>query len=197
MIENLEKGDVADTIKVFFEKSKTLKPIKKSKLTNQEVDNLLENLSTRTKEDEQQHCLKNIASKCTYNDLKMVVRLIKHDLRINAGSKHILDALDPNAYEAFKASHNLKDVINRVQKRRSGELVKELSIKACLMTPVKPMLAEACKSVESAITKCPNGMYAEIKYDGERVQLHKKGDKFCYFSRSLKPVQVLVTQFNI
>lgn len=36
--------------------------------------------------------------------------------------------------------------------------------------------------------KCPNGMYAEIKYDGERVQVHKKGDHFCYFSRSLKPV---------
>lgn len=36
--------------------------------------------------------------------------------------------------------------------------------------------------------KCPNGMYSEIKYDGERVQVHKDGDHFSYFSRSLKPV---------
>lgn len=36
--------------------------------------------------------------------------------------------------------------------------------------------------------KCPNGMYSEIKYDGERVQVHKNGDIFSYFSRSLKPV---------
>lgn len=36
--------------------------------------------------------------------------------------------------------------------------------------------------------KCPNGMFSEIKYDGERVQVHKKGDHFSYFSRSLKPV---------
>ena len=36
--------------------------------------------------------------------------------------------------------------------------------------------------------KCPNGFYAEIKYDGERVQLHKRGNEFQYFSRSLKPV---------
>lgn len=36
--------------------------------------------------------------------------------------------------------------------------------------------------------KCPNGMYSEIKYDGERVQVHKNGDTFSYFSRSLKPV---------
>ena len=40
-----------------------------------------------------------------------------------------------------------------------------------------------------AMKKCPNGMYAEIKYDGERVQVHKQGDKFEYFSRSLKAVQ--------
>lgn len=36
--------------------------------------------------------------------------------------------------------------------------------------------------------KCPNGMFSEIKYDGERVQVHKNGDRFNYFSRSLKPV---------
>lgn len=36
--------------------------------------------------------------------------------------------------------------------------------------------------------KCPNGMYSEIKYDGERVQVHKQGDSFKYFSRALKPV---------
>lgn len=48
--------------------------------------------------------------------------------------------------------------------------------------------AEACKSIEYAMKKCPNGMYSEIKYDGERVQVHKNGDNFSYFSRSLKPV---------
>ena len=39
-----------------------------------------------------------------------------------------------------------------------------------------------------AFKKCPNGMYSELKYDGERVQLHKRGDEFKYYSRSLKPV---------
>jgi len=48
--------------------------------------------------------------------------------------------------------------------------------------------AEACRSIHQAMKKCPNGFYAEIKYDGERVQLHKKGSEFQYFSRSLKPV---------
>lgn len=46
----------------------------------------------------------------------------------------------------------------------------------------------ACKSVSMAFDKCPNGFFIEIKYDGERVQVHKKGSEFSYFSRSLKPV---------
>lgn len=46
----------------------------------------------------------------------------------------------------------------------------------------------ACGSVAKAFEKFPNGFFVEIKYDGERVQLHKKGMEFSYFSRSLKPV---------
>ena len=38
------------------------------------------------------------------------------------------------------------------------------------------------------LTNAGNGIYSEIKYDGERVQLHKRGQEICYFSRSLKPV---------
>lgn len=56
-----------------------------------------------------------------------------------------LDAVDPNAYDAFKASRNLGDVIDRVLKNHqdaangSGPR-KILSIEASLMTPVQPML---------------------------------------------------------
>lgn len=32
-------------------------------------------------------------------------------------------------------------------------------------------------------------MYVEIKYDGERVQLHKNGDELAFYSRNLKPVK--------
>ena len=48
-----------------------------------------------------------------------------------------------------------------------------------------------------AMKKCPNGMYAEIKYDGERVQVHKQGEKFVFYSRSLKPVQSHKVRFFI
>ncbi|KAM9210470.1 DNA ligase 3 isoform 1-T1 [Dugong dugon] len=193
MARDLEQGDVSETIRVFFEQSKSFPPAAKSLLTIQEVDEFLLQLSRLTKEDEQQQALQDIASRCTANDLKCIIRLIKHDLKMNSGAKHVLDALDPNAYEAFKASRNLQDVVERVL-LNEREVEKEpgqrrkLSIQASLMTPVQPMLAEACKSIEYAMKKCPNGMFSEIKYDGERVQVHKNGDHFSYFSRSLKPV---------
>ncbi|XP_034033646.1 DNA ligase 3 [Thalassophryne amazonica] len=193
MVRDLEQGDVSETVRMFFEESKSFPPAAKSVLTIQEVDASLTRLAQLTKEDEQQSELEDIAKKCTSNDLKCIIRLIKHDLKMNAGAKHVLDAVDPNAYDAFKASRNLGDVIERVlrnhQEASDGSGPRKLlTIEASLMTPVQPMLAEACKSIEHAMKKCPNGMYSEIKYDGERVQVHKDGDKFSYFSRSLKPV---------
>ncbi|XP_032454032.1 DNA ligase 3 isoform X2 [Nasonia vitripennis] len=201
MLEDLEQGDVAQTIKTFYEKSITVRPSATSELTLQEVDEFLEQLSKLTKEDEQMDHFKSILKRCTADDLKMIIRLIKHDLRINAGPKHILGAVHDDAYMAFQVSRDLPAIIRRclgisptastssaatspLAKSPKAGKVATLS----LMTPVLPMLAEACKSVEMAMQKCPNGMLSEVKYDGERLQVHKMGSDFRYYSRSLKPV---------
>ncbi|XP_062499383.1 DNA ligase 3-like [Corticium candelabrum] len=196
MTEDLEQGgEVSDTVSKFFEQKSSLVPSKRSTLSLAEVDQLLESLSEVTKEDEQETVLKQIAQRSTAMDLKYIVRLIKRDLRMNAGARCILDALDSNAYAAFQTSSNLRDVVDRLLAKRQSSassdtpsLTRGLSVKISLMTPVKPMLAEACKSFGMAMKKCSSGMYAEIKYDGERVQVHKKGSEFAFYSRSLKPV---------
>lgn len=185
MMEDLEQGDVAETVRKFFEESQQLPPVKKSILSLQDVDEALEELSGKTKEEDQTLTLRAIAKKSTGNDLKMVVRLIKGDLRINAGAKHILSGVHSDAYEAFQTTRDIDTVLDKIISGNTDEL----KMSATLLTPVRPMLAEACKSVEYAFKKCPSGvMYAEVKYDGERVQLHKQGSDFKFFSRSLKPV---------
>uniref|UniRef100_A0A8D8WGN6 DNA ligase n=1 Tax=Cacopsylla melanoneura TaxID=428564 RepID=A0A8D8WGN6_9HEMI len=200
MLESLEQGDVAETIRIFHEQSRKMKPAKKGNLSLQQVDSFLEDLSKMTKEDDQVYHFEQICPQCSSNDLKMIIRLIKHDLRINSGPKHILNAIHPDAYQAFQTSRDLESVVRKLglgeDHDTSGEerteekssSSKERNIALKLMTPVLPMLAEACKSVEQAMKKCPHGMYSEIKYDGERVQVHKQGNEFKYFSRSLKPV---------
>lgn len=189
MLNHLEKGDIGETIQEFFEDSTKIKPAKKCTLTVVEVDKFLDQLSELTKEEDQVDHFKTFVPKCTSNDLKMVIRLIKGDLRMGAGAKHILEAIHENAYENYQTSRDLDAVI---MKCLSGTITtsstKSMKGNVILLTPVLPMLAESCKSVEQAMKKCPNGMYSEIKYDGERVQIHKCGPEFKYFSRSLKPV---------
>ncbi|KAI5259989.1 Dna Ligase 3 [Manis pentadactyla] len=75
------QGDVSETIRVFFEQSKSFPPAAKSLLTIQEVDEFLLQLSKLTREDEQQQALQDTASRCTANDLKCIIRLSKHDRR--------------------------------------------------------------------------------------------------------------------
>ena len=189
MIEDLEQGDVAETIGKFYERSKTLTPPKKSDLSVHHVDKFLDELAKVSKEEEQQYLLKKVTMKCTLNDLKMFIRIMKGDLRIQAGSKHILDGVHNDAYESFNTTRNIVAVIDKVLEVKTSSNPKaSLNLGASLMQPVQPMLAQACKSIDMAFQKCPNGMYSEIKYDGERVQLHKQGKEFKYFSRSLKPV---------
>lgn len=191
MMVHLEQGDIGETIQHFFEQSETCKPAKKSTISISEVDMFLDKLSTLTKQEDQQNHFEIIVPKCTSNDLKLIIRLIKHDLRMNAGAKHILDGIHSDAYEAYQACRDINIVVSRclgVKNVETKQLDSSIKPMISLMTPILPMLAEACKSIEQAMKKCPNGMYSEIKYDGERVQVHKMGSNFKYFSRSLKPV---------
>ncbi|CAG9769457.1 unnamed protein product [Ceutorhynchus assimilis] len=184
MMAHLEQGDISDTISHFYNRSKKFNPItSKSTITVQEVDNFLEHLSKLTKEDDQISHFSKIIKTLTPDDLKTIIRLIKHDLRMGAGAKHVLEGIHPDAYNVYKTSKDLDGVVERCFGNRKVQ-----SAEVKILTPVFPMLAEACKSVEYAMKKCPNGMFSEIKYDGERVQVHKQGNEFKYFSRSLKPV---------
>ena len=55
------------------------------------------------------------------------------------------------------------------------------------MHAFKPMLAGQCKSFDDPGKKYGKGFYLEVKYDGERVQLHMANRQVKCFARSLKP----------
>lgn len=183
-----------------------------------QVDRWLDKLSTLSREEEQAPHLASLLQVCTLRDLNFVVRFIDKDLNINIGAKFVLTAIHPQAFDAYRNTHNLKSVVDKVlsdslgpaktakkAKKPSEEdgsggdddddgpampkLKKGLSIGLALGTPIKPMLARACKSFDEAWRRCPGGMYVEIKYDGERVQVHKQGDTYQFYSRNLKVVK--------
>lgn len=85
------QGDVSETIRVFFEQSKSFPPAAKSLLTIQEVDEFLLRLSKLTKEDEQQQALQDIASRLgklpSGNGLGKMESLGKESLGVQSCSK--------------------------------------------------------------------------------------------------------------
>lgn len=56
-------GDVAETVRKFFESSRQLMPVKKSTLSLQDVDEMLEELSGKTREEDQSITLRTMAKR--------------------------------------------------------------------------------------------------------------------------------------
>ncbi|CAJ0920049.1 unnamed protein product, partial [Mesorhabditis belari] len=181
-----KNGDISQTIKEAAENFKF--SVEKSDWSIQKIDRWLDKLAQKTHDEDQLEHLRFATKRLSPRELQYLLRLIKKDMRFNAGAKVIFDGFHPNAYEAFQSCRDLADIVKRVETGAISGEKSSLAVNITLGTPILPMLAEACKSVEFAMKRCSNGMLAEIKYDGERVQIHKKGDKFDFFSRSLKPV---------
>lgn len=109
------------------------------------------------------------------NDLRLIIDRIL---------SHTLDQQLKDEKKKKKSKEASDEESNEETKDTSDSFITGIE----LMTPIKPMLAKAIKSSEEGLKRCPNGMYTEIKYDGERIQIHKKGKEFKFFSRNLKGV---------
>ena len=70
------EGDISETLRKFFESSKQLKPQANSTLYLQEVEEFLQKLEQRTKEDEQTDLLRQLCKQSTTEDLKTVSLLV-------------------------------------------------------------------------------------------------------------------------
>uniref|UniRef100_A0A6B2KYW2 DNA ligase n=1 Tax=Arcella intermedia TaxID=1963864 RepID=A0A6B2KYW2_9EUKA len=189
MLTDLEQGDLGETAKKFFVASGLSK--QKSTYTLKEVDDWLEELTNTTRDDQHTAAFKTFIERATGDDLKLICKIIDHDLKISIGARYALVALHPDAFNAYKNSNNLKAIIEKAKNyelKGDGGLKRKMSLSVNLMTPIKPMLARPNNTLEHTVQRCPNGMFAEIKYDGERVQIHKNNDEYKTYSRNLKPV---------
>lgn len=164
-------GDVSHILSSFY--PMTQESDVKGHLTIHQVEKLLDELSKLSKYEEQYKFFENFQGQlCTRNDLKFFIRLIMKDLRINAGLKVVLSAISPRAYDTFLHSSDIDKLFDDI-----GGIVP--------FTPIRPMLAESCKTLDKVMKKFEK-IFAEVKYDGERVQIHKFDNKIVAFSRNMK-----------
>lgn len=104
-------GDVSQTIEEYAKESKEIRA-KGGQITCDEVEKSLTLLATKTKEHEHVEFLNNLLPKMSAAEVRVFVRLIRKDLRVDAGSKIILDAISPTAYAAYQTNNDLKSILS-------------------------------------------------------------------------------------
>jgi DNA ligase-1 len=128
-------------------------------------------------------------------EAKYIMRTVTRNLRLGIADMTVLDAL-AIAYGGGKENrgdleraYNVSSDLGRVAKtvaEKGLEGVKKLKIS--VGEPIRAMLCERLSSPEEILEKLGGKCIAEYKYDGERIQVHKKGDEVTLFSRRLENI---------
>ena len=162
-------------------------------LTVQEVYQSLEKIAKTTGEgamDTKVQILVGLLSSATPKEAKYILRIVTGKLRLGIADMTILDALailyggGKEARELFERAYNITSDIGYVAKIAVSEGLEGIkNVKITIGRPIRPMLAERLSSAEEILSKMGGVCIAEYKYDGERMQIHKKGNEVIIFSR--------------
>jgi DNA ligase-3 len=147
-------------------------------VTMKDVDDFLIAIEARTRNPSTDFLL--IMARCDVDSKTSIIRLVQKDLCIRLGIKHVLNAIDKKAYNIYKECNDIRLVLQKINKTNTESY-------SMLGIPIDPMLAKITKCVGHCFEPKPTVYLLEIKYDGERVQVHKQGGNYSFYSRNLKP----------
>jgi len=131
--------------------------------------------------------LSKLLAMATPVEAKHIVRIVTGKMRLGVADMTILDAL-AKAFggdrEVYERAYNLSSDIGLVAKTAAVEGVEGVSkFRVRVGIPVRCMLAERLSSAVEILEKMDGVGFTEYKYDGERMQIHKAGEKVWIFSR--------------
>jgi len=139
--------------------------------------------------------ISSLLNDATTNESKFILKILLGTLRLGIAENTLMDALaiaftDEKSNRvlienAYNVSSDL-GYVSEVVATQGINGIKKFEI--TMFSPVRPMLADRVKSEEDAIKKFQGEFAAEYKLDGERAQIHKKGNEIIIFSRSLEKI---------
>jgi len=139
--------------------------------------------------------LAGLLSDASPKEAKYIIRTVTGSLRLGIADMTVLDALaiafggGKETREHLERSYNISSDLGRVAKTVAEEGIESIKeFEVSLGEPIRPMLAERLGSPTEILEKLGGRCVAEYKYDGERIQAHKKGDKIILFSRRLEDI---------
>jgi len=139
--------------------------------------------------------LAGLLSAASPKEARYIIRTVTGNLRLGIADMTVLDALaiayggGKEARELVERAYNVSSDLGRVAKvvvEKGLEGVEKFEV--LVGEPIRPMLAERLSSPEEILEKLGGKCVAEYKYDGERIQAHKKGDEVTLFSRRLETI---------
>jgi DNA ligase-1 len=133
-----------------------------------------------------------LLSQLSIADAEFLMRIIFAEMRIGAVEGVVLDAIAEATSinpELVRRANMLLGDLSQVAKMaltEGREAIKSVGV--TLFVPIKPMLAEMAQDVATVLTKHHGATAFEYKYDGARIQIHRKDDEIRIFSRRLTNV---------
>ncbi|ODQ64672.1 ATP-dependent DNA ligase [Nadsonia fulvescens var. elongata DSM 6958] len=156
-------------------------------MTIEDVNNLLNQLSTESVFDKQLEVFQELYNRMNAEELRWIIRIVLRYVHLGATEKTIFNYWHPDAVALFNVTSSLKRVCYELfdSNYRLPNSQQEVSLMSCFV----PQLASyQKKSYDDIIKLMPREFYIEEKFDGERIQLHMSGygSHFKFWSRKAK-----------
>ena len=190
-------GDIGETAENLLTKRKQSAFFTK-KLTVEQVHETFDKMSKLSGSgsvDTKMALLCGLLTDAPPKEAKWIMRTVTGNLRLGIADMTVLDAL-AIAYgggkenrELIERAYNLSSDLGRVASivvEKGIDGIKQFQV--VVFEPIRPMLAERLPSPEEILEKLGGKCVAEYKYDGERIQAHKKEGKVSLFSRRLENI---------
>jgi len=149
--------------------------------------------SGRGSRKKREELLENLLSRASSLEVEYIIKIIFGEMRHGVAEGVMVKAIAQVAGSTLKlaqrasmfSSGNLGELA-KIALTKGKEGLQEIDLQ--LFIPIEPMLAQLAKNLEAVFTEHDSKSALEYKYDGARVQIHKKGDEVSIFSRQLSDV---------
>ena len=142
--------------------------------------------------------LANLLTKTSKDEAKYILRITLGKLRLGIAEMTIINALslafsDSKENKGFiEKKYNILPDLGRIAQNLAKNGLDELNkIKINVGIPIKMMLGQRAKNIEDIFERLGAQCACEYKYDGERVQIHKRGNKVTLYSRNTENITLM------
>jgi DNA ligase-1 len=191
-------GDIGEVAEEVMKKKKQMTLGVQKTLKVLQVYETLDKMAKKTGSgavDSKMALLAGLLSDASPKEAKYIMRTVTGNLRLGIADMTVLDALaiayggGKEARELIERAYNISSDLGRVANivaEKGLEGIKKFQV--VVFEPIRPMLAERLSSPEEILEKLSGKCVAEYKYDGERVQAHKKDNQVVLYSRRLEDI---------